>query len=82
VSLAVATCVVYPSCVTSSGGSDVPVEQATEAIKTLHLAVRRRDCASRFAGPALPESLVWSSLVVVLEELLQHPLQVAPKISR
>lgn len=50
------------------------MEQATEAIKTLHLAVRHRDRAGRFDGPALPEPLVWSSLVVVLKELLQHPL--------
>lgn len=41
-------------------------------------AMHDRERTSRFAGPALPESLVWPSLVVVLKELLQHPLQVPP----
>jgi len=72
------TCAVYPGCVTSSGGSAIFVEQAIEAITSLHRAVGNLYRVGRFAGPALPESLVWSSLMVVLKELLQHPLQVPP----
>jgi hypothetical protein len=38
------------------------VEQATEAIKTLHRAVSNRYRVGPFAGPALPEALVWPRL--------------------
>ena len=55
-------CAVYPLCVTSSDGSDVLVEQPTEAIKTLHRAVSNRYRVGPFAGPALPEALVWPRL--------------------
>lgn len=52
-------CAVYRGWVTSSGGSAVLVEHATEAIMSLYRAVHRRDCVGRFAGPALSEPLEW-----------------------
>ncbi len=51
------------------------MERATEAITSLRRAVGNLYRAGRFAGPALPAPLVWSSLVVVLKELLQRPLR-------
>ena len=70
----------YVPCVTSSRGSSILMEETAQAITPLDAAVRRRGRIGRFAWPALPETLVRSSLVIVLDELLQHPRQVmSPK---
>ncbi len=52
------------------------MEQAAKAIAAFHLAVRGWGHIGRSAGRPLPEALVRPSLVVVLEELRQHPLEV------
>ena len=67
----------YIAGVTSSGGSSILMEDTAKAIASLHRAVRPRDLG-RFARSALPETLVRSSLVIVLDEFVQHPRQVVP----
>ena len=52
------------------------MEQASNAVGALHLAGRERDHFGRLAGSPLPQPLVRPAVVVVLEELAQHPLQV------
>jgi len=49
--------------------------ETAEAVAPLDPAVRPRGHIGRFAGPALPETLVRSRLVIVLNELVQHPRQ-------
>ena len=49
-----------------------------KAIAALHPAARLRGPIGRLAWPALPEALVRSSLVIVLDELVQHPRQMMP----
>ncbi len=52
------------------------MEQAPETIMALHWTGRHPDLAGRCTGSALPEPLVRPSLVVMLDELTQHALQV------
>ncbi len=52
------------------------MEQAAKAIAAFHLAVRGWGHIGRSAGRPLAEPLAWPGLVVVLEELRQHPLKV------
>jgi hypothetical protein len=52
------------------------MDEATEPIPALHPAVRHDDPIDGHAGPTLSESLVRPSVVIVLDELLQHSLQV------
>jgi len=54
------------------------MEETAEAITALHTAVRPRGHIGRLAWPALPETLVRSCLVIVLDELVQHPRQMMP----
>jgi hypothetical protein len=54
------------------------MEQTAKAIAALHPAVGARGHIGRFEWPALPETLVRSSLVIVLDELVQHPRQMMP----
>ena len=55
------------------------MEQATQAISALHPALRGGGhVRRRLVGPALPEPLVRSILVIVLDELVQHPSQMLP----
>jgi hypothetical protein len=68
----------YVAWVISSCGLSILMEETAEAIATLHQAVRPRGHMGRFAWPALPETLVRSSLVIVLDELVQHPRQMMP----
>ena len=69
-------CPVTSPCVTSARSSAVLREQAAKAIAAFHPAARGWGQIGRSAGRPLPETLVRPSLVVVLEELRQHPLQV------
>jgi hypothetical protein len=68
----------YGAWVISSCRSSILMEEIAEAIAALHRAVTQRGHMGRFAGPALPETLVRSSLVIVLDELVQHPRQMMP----
>jgi hypothetical protein len=54
------------------------VEEATKTITALHWTGCQRDHAGWFMRSALAEPLVRPSLVVVLDELDQHPFQVSP----
>jgi hypothetical protein len=54
------------------------MEETAKAIAALHPAVHPRVQIGRFAWPPLPETLVRSSLVIVLDELVQHPRQMMP----
>ena len=56
----------------------VLMEQTTKTISALHRTGRQRDHAGWFMGSALPEPLMRTGIVVVLDELDQHPLQVSP----
>jgi hypothetical protein len=67
-----------PFGVTSSGGPAVLVEQATKAVTALHRTGPHPDLVGRLGGPPLPEPLVRPGLVVVLDALDQHPLQLPP----
>ena len=58
----------YVACVTSSCGSSILLEETAKAIAALHPAVRPRVYLGWFAWSALPETLVRSSLVIVLDE--------------
>ena len=51
------------------------VEQATETIPSLHWTGQHPDLLGRLAGSPLPKPLVRAGVVVVLDELAQHPLQ-------
>ncbi len=66
------------ACVTSSCGSSILMEETAKAIAALHPAVRQRGYLGRFARSALSKTLVRSSLVIVLDELVQHPRQMLP----
>ena len=68
----------YLAYVASSCGWSILMEKTTEAIAPLHPAVSRRGQIGRFAWPELPETLVRSSLVIVLDELVQQPRQMMP----
>jgi hypothetical protein len=65
----------YVACVTSSCGLSILREETAKAIAALHPAVRQRRYFGRFAWSALPKTLVRSSLVIVLDELVQYPRQ-------
>ena len=54
------------------------MEQATEAISTLHRAIQGDDRVGWRTGHSLIEALVRPGLVVVIDELGQHFLQVPP----
>ena len=54
------------------------MEETAKAIPALHRAVRPGLYLGRFAWSALPKTLVRSSLVIVLDELVQHPRQMLP----
>ncbi len=60
------------------------MEETAKAIAALHRAVRPGVYLGRFAWSALgraarlPKTLVRSSLVIVLDELVQHPRQMMP----
>ena len=54
------------------------MEETAKVIAALHPAVRPRGYLVRFAWPTLPETLVRSSLVIVLDELIQHPHKMLP----
>jgi len=71
-------CAVNRVCVISSSGAVVLMEQTTKTISALHRTGRQRDHACWFMGSALPEPLMRPGIVVVLDELDQHPLQVSP----
>jgi hypothetical protein len=71
-----AWCPVTSSCVTSLRSAAVLMEPAAKAIAAFHLAVRGWGQIGRSAGRPLPKALVRPGLVIVLEELRQHPLQV------
>lgn len=68
----------YIACVTSSCGLSILMEETAKAIPALNPAIRPRDSLGRFARSALPKTLVRSSLVIVLDELVQHPRQMMP----
>ena len=53
------------------------MEHASKAVAALHPPGRERDHVGRLAGSALLQHLVRPGVVVVLDELAQHPLQVA-----
>ena len=72
------TCAVNRVCVISLSGAVVLMEQTTKTISALHRTGRQRDHAGWFMGSALPEPLMRTGIVVVLDELDQHPLQVSP----
>src|SRR5262245_44192740 len=59
-----------------SGRPEVLVEHASKAVAALHPPGRERDHVGRLAGSALLQPLVRPGVVVVLDELAQHPLQV------
>ena len=67
---------VNPFSVTSSGCPAVLVDDAAEAIAPLQRSRRQRDHYCRLTGPALLDPLVWTGLVVVVDELHHHALQV------
>ena len=54
------------------------MEETAKAIAARNPAVGPRDYLGRFAWPALSEALVRSSLVIALDELVQHPRQMLP----
>ncbi len=68
----------HVACVTSSCGLSILMEETAKAIAALHRTVRPGVYLGRFAWQALPEPLVRSSLVIVLDELVQHPRQMLP----
>ena len=68
----------YVAWVISLCGSSILMEETAKAIAALHPAVTQMGHMGRFAWPTLPETLVRSSLVIVLDELVQHPRQMMP----
>jgi hypothetical protein len=54
------------------------MEETAEAIAALNPPVGPRDYLGRFARSALPKTLVRSSLMIVLDEPVQHPRQMMP----
>ena len=52
------------------------MEEPAEAITALHRAGGERDRVGRWPGKALVEPLMGAGLVVVVDELCQHALQV------
>ena len=59
------------------------MEHSAKPVATLHAPGRERDHFGRLAGSALPQPLVRAGVVVVVDELTQHPLQVpSPKMRR
>jgi hypothetical protein len=69
-------CVVNPFSVTSSGGSAVLVEDPAEAIAAHDRPRRQRDEVGRRTGSPLLDPLMGPGVVVVADELGQHPLHV------
>jgi hypothetical protein len=53
------------------------VEHSAKPVAALHAPGRERDHFGRLAGSALLQPLMRSGVVVVLDELAQHPLQMA-----
>ena len=68
----------YVACVTSSCGLPILIEETAKAIAALHRTVRPGVYLGRFAWSALSKTLVRSSLVIVLDELVPHPRQMMP----
>ncbi len=52
------------------------MEQASKAVAALHPPGRERDHVGRLAGWALLQPLMRPGVVIVLDELAQHPPQV------
>ena len=71
-----ATWAVSAYSVTSSGRPVVLVEHAAETISSRHWTGRHPNLLGRLAGSPLPKPLVRAGIVVVHDELAQHPLQV------
>ena len=53
------------------------MEHSAKPVVTLHAPGRERDHVGRLAGSALFQTSVRPGVVVVLDELAQHPLQMA-----
>ena len=66
---------VNPFSVISSGCPAVLVDGAAEAIASLHGFRRQPDHYCRLTEPAPLDFLVWTGLVVVVDELHQHAVQ-------
>ena len=54
------------------------MDQTAKTISALHRTGHQRDHAGGFMGSALPEPLMRTGIVVMLDELDQHRLQMSP----